>query len=164
MPRDLDHYESNAARALVLMHEEELRRFLGVWKTAASQGVKLHQTDDPDYASMGALLRHVLACARFYVLWMTERLELPQPEIDEPPAADRIAEGCDRYTEHVLEAWRSALATVADKDIDREAWLAPWKTPFTIDSMLEHATVHPQRHGFQLRELMESHGAASDGR
>ncbi len=159
MPRELDHYASNAARALVLMHEEELRRFVALWKSAASQEVKLPKTSDPDYASMGTLLRHVLKCARFYVLWMTEKLELPQPEIEKPPASNRIAEDCDRYTEHVLEAWRSALATVSDRVIDREAWPAPWKTPFTIDSMLEHATIHPQRHGFQLRELMELQGA-----
>lgn len=154
MPRDLDNYASNAARSLVLLHEQELRRFLVVWRRAEAAATRLPETDDPDYASLGALLRHVLGAARFYVMWMTERLEMAQPDIPEPPPAASIGQGCEAYVEEILRGWREALAGVPDAKIDNEAWPAPWRTPFTIDSMLEHAVIHPRRHAFQLEELM----------
>src|SRR4029453_17364212 len=44
-------YKSRAVRALVLLHDEHLRRFLVVWKQARAASVTLPQTDDPDRKS-----------------------------------------------------------------------------------------------------------------
>ena len=74
-------YKSRAVRALVLLHDEHLRRFLVVWKQARAASVTLPQTEDPAYASLDTLLRHVLRAARGYMTWMCEVLELPDPEI-----------------------------------------------------------------------------------
>jgi hypothetical protein len=41
----------------------------------------------------------------------------------------------------------------AERFEDREH-LSAWKELFTIDSMLEHAVMHPVRHEFQLLKLM----------
>jgi hypothetical protein len=67
-------YRSRAVRALVLLHDEHLRKFLMTWKRAKSASVVLPQTDDEAYASLDTLLRHVLGAARGYMTWMCEVL------------------------------------------------------------------------------------------
>jgi len=78
-------YRSRAVRALVLLHDEHLRRFLDVWNQAHAASIGLPTTTDPSYASLEVLLRHVLGAARGYMTWMCQVLELPDPEIRTPP-------------------------------------------------------------------------------
>jgi hypothetical protein len=68
-------YRSRAVRALVLLHEQHLRRFVHTWRRALAASVILPPTDDPAYASLGALGRHVLGAARGYMTWMCEMLK-----------------------------------------------------------------------------------------
>src|SRR5438128_3574092 len=75
MPSTALAYRSRAVRALVLLHDEHVRRFLVVWKQAQAASVVLPKTDDPAYASLETLLRHVLGAARGYMTWMCEVLE-----------------------------------------------------------------------------------------
>jgi hypothetical protein len=49
-PSDLQ-YRSRAVRAVVLLHEDHLRRFLHVWRQALATSAILPTTDDPAYAS-----------------------------------------------------------------------------------------------------------------
>jgi hypothetical protein len=146
------------ARALVLLHEEHLRRFLEVWKRARVAGVVLPRTEDPSYASMEALLRHVLRAARGYMTWICEVLELPDPEIRPTPEADVIEAQADAYLEHVVERWRDPLAHVSEERFHRPSYPSRWKVDYCIDAMLEHAVMHPIRHSFQLEKLMRSGG------
>src|ERR1039457_5148561 len=78
-------YRSRAVRALVLLHEEHLRRFVHVWRLALAGSVSLPQTDDPNYASLEALGRHVFSAAGGYMSWMCEVLALPDPGIRSAP-------------------------------------------------------------------------------
>ena len=55
----------------------------------------------------------------------------------------------------------SPLADVAPERFEDREYASAWKELFTIDSMLEHAVMHPVRHEFQLLELM---GEAAVGR
>ena len=105
MSSDLQ-YRSRAVRALVLLHEEHLRRFVHVWRLALAGSVSLPQTDDPNYASLEALGRHVLSAAGGYMNWMCEVLALPDPGIRPAPDASAIVRDADDYMEHVLERWR----------------------------------------------------------
>ena len=84
-------YRSRAVRALVLLHDAHLRRFLAVWKEARDAAVVLPVTDDPAYASLDTLLHHVLRAARGYMTWMCEQLELPDPGLRTPPDAATLA-------------------------------------------------------------------------
>ena len=154
--RDLGTYRSRAARALVLMHDREMRSFVGVWRRALATGVTLPETDDEDYRSMEALLRHVLRASRFYVTWMSKNLDRPGPEIRAVPDSLTEESVVDEFLEHLLERWRAALETVSSEALEGKEWPAPWGANFTIDSMLEHAVLHPMRHGFQLAELAGS--------
>ena len=147
-------YRSRAVRALVLLHEEHLRRFLTVWKQARAASVKLPQTDDPAYASLDTLLRHVLAAARGYMTWTCEKLELPDPEIRIAPDARALSAEADSYMEHVIERWRAPLHDIGDDRLDTPEYSSRWQTRYSIDAMLEHAVMHPIRHAFQLEELL----------
>jgi uncharacterized damage-inducible protein DinB len=147
-------YRSRAVRALVLLHDEHLRRFLVVWKQARAVSVTLPKTDDPDYASLDTLLHHVLRAARGYMTWMCEVLELPDPEIQVAPEPAVLSRDPESYMEHVLERWRTPLQDVGDDRLETPEYPSRWKTRYCIDAMLEHAVMHPIRHAFQLDELM----------
>lgn len=151
---DLSHYESRAARALVLLHEARLREFLPVWREARAAGVELPATDDPSYGSLEKLLLHVLGAARGYMTWTCGVLELPEPEIRMPPAVDRVEAEAEDYLAHVLERWRQPLASVPGERLEGAEYTSRWGESFTVDSMLEHAVLHPVRHAFQLQELI----------
>ncbi len=78
-------YRSRAVRALVLLHEEHLRRFVDTWKLALATPISLPSTDDRAYASLGAMGRNVLAASGGYMVWMCEVLKLPDPGIRPAP-------------------------------------------------------------------------------
>ena len=61
-------YCSRAVRAMVLLHEEHLRRFVQTWRLAMAIPASLPTTADPNYASLGALGRHVLGAAGGYLV------------------------------------------------------------------------------------------------
>jgi uncharacterized damage-inducible protein DinB len=154
MPTTALAYRSRAVRALVLLHDEHLRRFLVVWNQAQAASVVLPKTDDPAYASLETLLRHVLGAARGYMTWMCEVLELPDPQIRIPPEPTALAAEANSYMEHVLETWRTPLRDVGDDRLETPEYPSRWQTRYCIDAMLEHAVMHPIRHTFQLEELM----------
>ena len=140
---------------MVLLHEKHLRQCLDVWKEAKTANIKLPQTVDENYQSLEALLEHILRAARGYMVWMCRKLDLPDPEIKLPPDVATIEAGADAYLGHILERWRSPLADVAEEKFEPVTYLSNWGTPYCIDAMLEHAVMHPIRHEFQLKELLE---------
>jgi hypothetical protein len=150
-------YRSRAVRALVLLHEEHLRRFLATWRQALAASVSLPRTDDPNYASLETLGRHVLSAAGGYLVWICEVLTLPDPGIRSAPDAAAIAVDADDYMEHVLDRWRSGpLREIANEQLETPEYQSQWQSRYCIDSMLEHAVMHPVRHTFQLEELIKT--------
>lgn len=150
---ELEGYRYRGARALVLLHERELRAFVATWRRALAWGVRLPAGDDPDTVSPNAMARHVLNAAGRYMIWSTQKLGLPDPGIVEAPPVEEIEAGADAYVEHVLERWREPLRDVAAERF-AETHVSNWGEDFTLESMLEHAVVHPMRHALQLEELM----------
>ena len=155
------HYESRAARALVLMQDTRLREFLPIWREAKLADVVLPETNDPSYASLDKLLVHVLGAARGYMVWMCEVLELSDPGIKSTPGVDRIEAEAEGYLKHVLECWRGPLEEVPGSKLEGDEYTSRWGESFTVDSMLEHAVMHPVRHGFQLQEMVATSTSAS---
>ena len=147
-------YRSRAVRALVLLHEEHLRRFHQTWKLAQASAVVLPPTEDPAYMSLGTLGRHVLGAARGYMVWMCEMLTLPDPGIRPAPDLAVLSAEAESYMEHVLERWIAPLQDVSDERLETPEYRSRWGTLYSIDAMLEHAVMHPIRHAFQLEELM----------
>lgn len=150
---NLAGYRYRGARSLVLLHERELRAFLATFRRAQAWGVSLPETADPDYASLATLLRHVLGAAGGYLNWTAKVLELPDPGVDKVPSVEAIDAEAEAYLEHVLDRWWSPLRDVPEERFEK-AHQSNWRTPYSVDAMLEHAVVHPMRHAFQLEELM----------
>ena len=141
---------------MVLLHEEHLRRFVQTWRLAVATSVSLPAIDDPSYASLETLGRHVLNAAGGYLVWMCEVLTLPDPGVRSAPDATAVVRDADDYMEHVLERWRAGpLLEVSDEQLEAPEYPSEWKTRYCIDSMLEHAVMHPIRHAFQLDELIK---------
>jgi uncharacterized damage-inducible protein DinB len=155
MTKELTNYQYRGARACVLLHDKHMRDCLAVWKQAKAANIKLPETDDEDYKSLETLLKHILRAARGYMVWMCKQLELPDPQINPAPELNTIEAEADAYLEHVLERWRVPLAGVPENKFGPHSYLSNWGEAFSIDSMLEHAVMHPIRHEFQLRELLE---------
>ena len=155
MTAELTHYQSRGARALVLLHDQHLRQCLTVWKQAKAADIRLPATEDEHYQSLDALLHHILRSARIYLFRICQNLNLPAPEIEPAPDIENIASQADQYLNDLLERWRLPLADVTDGQMEPDPELYFAGMPYWADAMLEHAVMHPIRHEFQLRELLE---------
>jgi hypothetical protein len=147
-------FQYRGARAMVMMHEQELHRFLETWKAARARGVQLPAVHDLDYTSLEMLLGHVFRWAREYMVWMCDKLDLPDPEIKPTPDPAVIGDVSDSYLKHLLEKWRTPLVPIPEERFHQDQHLSPWSVRYSVDAMLEHAVMHPMRHRFQLMELM----------
>ena len=105
-------FRYRGARALVILHERELRRFVTTWREAIAAGVTVPEPNERHYRSLHTILGHVLAAARGYLLWITQCLGLPDPAIDEVPEDDELERRAEAYLEHLLECWRWPLQGV----------------------------------------------------
>lgn len=152
--QNLHKYKYNGARALVLLHEQNLKSCVDTWHTAKKLNIKLPETDNEDYESLETLLRHILRSARSYMTWMCDKLNLPDPGIEKTPEPDVIESKADKHVVHILEKWRLPLADIPEERFD-EVYKSRWGVDYCIDAMLEHAVMHPIRHEFQLRNLIE---------
>lgn len=144
----------SGAKALVELHEKQLRSFLATWREAKNMQVVLPETKDRAYRSLETLLWHVLDCASRYISWTADALELPPPILPELPGEDQIAVEADGILEAILAAWRLPLSDLPVKTFvagEHKAW---WGTGYCVDAMLEHAVMHPLRHQWQLRKLL----------
>jgi uncharacterized damage-inducible protein DinB len=150
-------YKYSGAYSLILLHEKHLKIFLKTWTEAKKKNLKLPKTIDQDYESLETLLRHVLRSARGYMVWMCEKLELPDPEIDKPPSIDNIGRQASGYINHLIEKWKNPLTDVEESRFSDKVYNSNWGVPYCIDAMLEHAVMHPIRHTFQLENLMEAY-------
>jgi uncharacterized damage-inducible protein DinB len=153
---DLKPYKYNGAHALVILHEKYMKLCLHTWQEAKSLGIKLPETDDQDYQSLDTLLRHIFRASRGYLTWMCDKLNLADPEIEKVPEAAVIESGAEAYLVHLLEKWRLPLADIPEEKFHKPTFTSRWGVEYCIDAMLEHAVMHPIRHEFQLRNLINT--------
>ena len=147
-------YKYNGAKALVNLHEIHLRNFYETWKEAKRINVKLPQTDDPYYKSLDTLLYHLLRSSRGYMIWMCKQLNLPDPQIDEAALPEMVVDQAENYIEYLLDKWKYPLKEVAPEKFEDKVYKSNWDVDYCIDAMLEHAVMHPIRHEYQLKNLM----------
>ena len=152
---DLTNYKYGGAKALVALHEIHIKSFYETWKKAKKVGVKLPETDDPFYKSLDTLLFHVLRSARGYMIWMCEKLNLDDPKINETPPAEMIEEKTVEQISHLLELWNIPLQDVEPELFEDKVYKSNWGVEYCIDAMLEHAVMHPIRHEYQLKNLIQ---------
>ena len=147
-------YKYAGAKALVKLHEIHLNSFYETWKEAKRLDIKLPVSDDPYYVSLNRLLYHVLRSARGYMIWMCEKLGLEDPQIKETPAAEMLEEKATEQITHLFEKWKLPLSNVEPELFEDKVYKSNWGVEYCIDAMLEHAVMHPIRHEFQLKNLM----------
>lgn len=155
---ELGDYRYGGAKALVLLHEEQMRRFLLVWKKAKAINLTLPETTNEAYDSLETLLAHVLWAAGYYLKWICEQRGLSAPAIGKIPDAYALPSVADDHLENVLDAWRLPLATLPEEAFEAPEYAVSWGTHYTLETMLEHSVMHPVRHTFQLEELMTKAG------
>jgi hypothetical protein len=148
------------ARALVVLHKRELHAFMQTWRAADATNLELPTTQDPSYASLTALLCHVLGAARGYLLWACETLELAAPDLKPAPDVASVASEADEYLATLLAAWDEPLRHSTERTMDHASAAASWGPVYCVDAMLEHAVMHPARHRFQLEELLAAEANA----
>lgn len=153
---DFPEYRYKGALALVKLHEIHLQSFYETWKEAKRLSIKLPDSDDPYYKSLDTLLYHLLRSARGYMIWMCEKLGLEDPQIKETPPAEIIEEKVVEQLAHLFERWRLPLANVEPELFEDKAYKSNWSVEYCIDAMLEHAVMHPIRHEFQLKNLINN--------
>lgn len=151
----LPEYQYGGARTMVNLHGQYLQECLAVWKKAKAAGIALPETDHPGYVSIDALLAHLLEAARSYMIWMTQKLDLPDPKINPVPAIETLEETADDYLAHLIEQWRMPLVEVPEERFGDQEYRSNWGVLYSVDSMLEHAVMHPILHRVQLQELLE---------
>ncbi len=156
----LPPYRYGAARTMVFLRAQYLLKFWQVWQQAKAAGLKLPETDDPSYVSLEALLAHALGADRSYLVWMCEKLELPDPQIRERPALNVIAAQAEAYIAHLNDHWRSPLADIEEERFYKQEYASNWGVRYCIDAMLEHAVMHPILHTEQLQELLAEQSPA----
>lgn len=147
-------YSYNGARSLVLMHEKFMMLFLETWMEAKKSDITLPATDNKNYESLDTLLSHLLRSARSYMIWICEKLDLPDPGIMEIPAINVVESETHNYLSHLFERWRLPLADVPYEKFHDAEFTSWWGVNYCIDAMLEHAVMHPIRHELQLQNLI----------
>jgi hypothetical protein len=152
--KDLANYHYRGARTLILLHEDQLRQCVAVWREAKTAAIQLPETSNSSYASLENLLAHLLGAARGYMVWICQQLALPDPEIRAVPELSSLESNLDAYLEHLLDRWRLPLVEVPASAFGPQTYISNWGTAFSIGAMLEHALAHPMRHRFQLSELL----------
>ena len=155
----LPDYSYRGVRAMILLQDRHLREFVAACRKAKALNCPLPVTTDPAYVSYEALLTHILRASRGYLIWLCQKLEVPAPQIDAPPAPEAIEREAEAYIDYLYACWTAApLAAIPE-----EAWNAVhksrWDVDYSLDAMLEHAAMHPIRHAFQVGEWIQRHNS-----
>lgn len=150
----LKDYKYSGARSMVLLHEKYLESFLQTWQEAKSINLALPEIEDPNYKSLDTLLKHIFRSARGYMIWICDKLNLPDPEIKQMPESDIIESEANEYLVYLVNKWRNPLAEIVEEKFHSPTFTSRWGVNYCIDAMLEHAVMHPIRHEFQLRNLI----------
>lgn len=151
----LPNFKYNGARSLILLQEKYLTEFIDVWLKAKKNNINLPETDDKDYESLESLLIHVLGASGRYIVWICDKLNLPNPNIVEDPTKENIQAEAKKYLDYILKEWHTPLINIEEDKFTKPSFTSNWGAEYCIDGMLEHAVMHPIRHTFQLRKLLE---------
>lgn len=155
MASTTDAWRYRGVRAIVILHERELRRFVETWKTAKARGVSLSDTAYEPGMTLEDMLVHVLHWARDYVVWSCESLRLPDPACAPVPAPVDVGRELDAWVEDLLARWKEPFRALPEEVFYEPQHRTRWGNHYPVEALLEHAVVHPMRHRLQLEELMD---------
>ena len=147
-------FRSRAARALAILHEQSLDRWVAASRRARSAALELPETADPNCRTLDAMTAHVINAARGYLQWLAETLGLPSPGHPERLPVESAVSASESHFRAIRSHYQDVLALVSDEQMELPITTA-WGDPCTVDFLLEHAVCHPLRHALQLEELLD---------
>lgn len=148
-------YRCRAIGVLVDLHDIHMNKFLAAWKIAKEKNIKLPETSDTDYESLNTLLRHIFNSSGNYLRWITAKLDLPDPGINELQPAESINLYADEICRDLLEKWDTPLRGLSEDVLDK-VFKSNLGIETSIESQLEHAVMHCIRHEYQLINLISA--------
>jgi hypothetical protein len=153
-------FKSRAVRSLVELHERELPLFLDAWERFTAAGAPMPEAlGDAAYQTREHLVAHPLRSARGYLTWIGECLGRPVTDVDPETDPLRLAARRRDFAAEVLKAWRRHLPLVTDAELSPTTYRTRWGEQYSIETMLEHAVVHPMRHRIQLERILQERAA-----
>lgn len=158
-------FQSRAVRNLVDLHERELRAFLETWNRFAASGKPMPEAHgDEDYENRERLAGHVFKAARGYLTRIGEWVGRPVEDVDTSTDPREIMTRAAEFSEGVLAAYRRHLAAVTPAELEPQDHRTRWGHLMSVETLLEHAVVHPMRHRIQLERILDGSDAPASSR
>ncbi len=151
--QQLSDFSYRGARAMIILHDRQLRVFYRTWLQGVSLGRSL-PSPGMDYESWEELLQHLLSSSRMYLFWLCDKLVIIPPALAKPPELPNIARDTPDYLDQLFEAWSLPFSEIPEEKWD-QVFKSNWDIDYCLDAMLEHAVMHPMRHSFQIEEWIE---------
>ncbi|MBI9070864.1 MAG: hypothetical protein JEY94_04665 [Melioribacteraceae bacterium] len=151
----IKQYKYSGAASMILQHENYMRSLYRTWLKAKELKIHLPKTEDEDYKSLETLLLHFVRSSRGYIIWICEKLDLPDPRINAIPVVENIDREADKYINHLIERWKLPLVNVPEEKFYSPTFKSNWGVEYCVDAMLEHAVMHLIRHEYQLKNLIK---------
>ena len=148
-------FQSRAVASLVELHERELRAFLATWRRFAAADLPMPEANgDEDYESRERLAGHVLLAARGYLTRIGEWVGRPVDDVDATTDKHEVMTRAEEFVDGVLAAWRRHLPAITPAELEPDH-KTRWGATMSVETLLEHAVVHPMRHRIQLERILE---------
>jgi len=151
----MPEFQSRAARNLVDLHEQQIRAFLVTWKKFVASGKPMPDgRGDDSYASRDHLVAHVCFAARGYLVRIGEWVGRPVTDLDMSTDVAEVAARHEAFLAEVLAGYRRHLASMTTEELEPQKHKTRWGELMSVENLLEHAVVHPMRHGIQLERIV----------
>jgi hypothetical protein len=151
----MTEFRSRAVRSLAELHRVELLSCFETWKRFKASGKPMPEAKgDADYETPERLAAHVQGAARGYIIWMAEQVGRPITEIQRAQSWEDVWADFDGFAEKTLAAWEKHGALLTDEELGPTMHKTRWGDMITVETMLEHAVVHPMRHRIQLERAL----------
>lgn len=148
-------FQSRAVRNLVDLHEREMNAFLATWRRFDAAGAPMPEArGDDSYQSRDHLIAHVCMAARGYLVRIGEWVGRPVTDLDMTTDVAAIAARHEAFAVEVMAAYRRHLALVTTEELEPQKHRTRWGDLMSVEMLLEHAVVHPMRHGVQLERIL----------
>jgi hypothetical protein len=159
---EMMEFKSRAVRSLVELHEQEMRSFLKVWKRFMDANAPMPEAHgDESYESRERLVAHVMMAARGYLTRIGEWVERPVTDVDDSKDPVDIASRAPAFADGILAAYRRHLALITDQELEPQVHRTRWGDLASVENLLEHAVLHPMRHGIQLQRIIAESSSAT---
>lgn len=141
----LDEYERALNDLISLLHKIPESDYLRILDK---------ETTDPDCHSVQTIIKHVIRSGYGYPNYIRPffQLEIVQPEVGNLSKADAVRMLGEMFAYN--EATFTDRYMMSESEMEAIEFTTRWGPRHTLESMMEHATVHVLRHRRQIEKLL----------